>query len=79
MNEHILLANEKIAQLSAEMQRQDFDAFSDSFPAGAATATLSCSSTRRLSISVQRCSAKAALMRCWYIRRKRRSLPGLRM
>ena len=27
MNEHILLANEKIAQLSAEMQRQDFDAF----------------------------------------------------
>ena len=75
MNEHILLANEKIVQLSAEMQRQDFDAFlilsrqgSDGY-----FELLFDQTTEHL------CSAKAALMRCWYIRRKRRSLPGLRM
>ena len=73
MNEHILLANEKIAQLSAEMQRQDFDAFlilsrqgSDGY-----FELLFDQTTEHL--------CAAALMRCWYIRRKRRSLPGLRM
>ena len=78
MNEHILLANEKIAQLNTEMQKQDFDAFLILSRQGS-DGYLSCSSTRRPSISARRCSAKTALMRCWCIRRRRRSFPGLRM